>query len=84
MKRVGSYEAKTRLAQILKEVEAGETVVITRNGHPIAQLSAHLEESEGGEVVLSAPDQAMARLLRSTARLKGIRLADLRDDGRSH
>ncbi|MGE0668409.1 MAG: type II toxin-antitoxin system Phd/YefM family antitoxin [Sphingomonadales bacterium] len=38
MKRVGSYEAKTHLPRLLAEVEAGETVVITRHGVDIAKL----------------------------------------------
>lgn len=39
MKSVGSYEAKTRLPQLLTEVEKGQTITITRRGRPIAVLS---------------------------------------------
>jgi prevent-host-death family protein len=35
---VGSFEAKTKLAELLDKVEAGETVTITRRGTPVAQL----------------------------------------------
>ncbi|MBV8030837.1 MAG: type II toxin-antitoxin system prevent-host-death family antitoxin, partial [Betaproteobacteria bacterium] len=35
---VGSFEAKTKLAELLDKVEAGETVTITRRGTAIAQL----------------------------------------------
>ena len=35
---VGTYEAKTRLAELLTEVEAGASYVITRHGKPIARL----------------------------------------------
>jgi prevent-host-death family protein len=35
---VGSFEAKTKLAELLDRVEAGETLVITRRGRPVAQL----------------------------------------------
>lgn len=38
MSSVGSFEAKTKLAELLDRVEAGETVVITRRGRPVAQL----------------------------------------------
>ena len=38
MKRIGSYEAKTHLPRLLAEVEAGETVVITRHGVDIAKI----------------------------------------------
>jgi len=38
MSTVGSFEAKTKLAELLDKVEAGETVTITRRGRPVAQL----------------------------------------------
>jgi len=38
MATVGSYEAKTHLPALLKRVEAGESITITRHGHPIARI----------------------------------------------
>lgn len=38
MREVHASEARTRLAELLTEVERGETVVITRDGKPIARL----------------------------------------------
>jgi prevent-host-death family protein len=35
---VGSFEAKTKFAELLDRVEAGETVTITRRGKAVAQL----------------------------------------------
>lgn len=35
---VNVQEAKTRLSELLKRVEAGEDVVIARAGRPVAQL----------------------------------------------
>ena len=35
---VGVHEAKTHLSDLLRRVEAGETVVITRRGRPVAEL----------------------------------------------
>jgi prevent-host-death family protein len=43
MIEVGTYEAKTRLSELLDEVEKGETVVITRHGKPVARLVAEEE-----------------------------------------
>lgn len=37
-KHVGAFEAKTHLSQLLDEVEAGEKIVITRHGKPVAEL----------------------------------------------
>jgi prevent-host-death family protein len=31
-------EAKSQLSQLIRAVESGESVVITRNGRPVAQL----------------------------------------------
>ena len=38
MRQIQASEAKARLAQLLDEVERGETVIITRHGHAIARL----------------------------------------------
>ncbi|MDE0459572.1 MAG: type II toxin-antitoxin system prevent-host-death family antitoxin [Chromatiales bacterium] len=38
MQTVGSYEAKTRLPELLRSVEQGESITITRRGVPIARL----------------------------------------------
>ena len=38
MTTVGSFEAKTKLAELLDKVEAGETITITRRGKPVAKL----------------------------------------------
>ncbi len=38
MATIGSYQAKTHLPALLKRVQAGETLTITRHGHPIARI----------------------------------------------
>ncbi len=38
MKQLQSSVVKARLAELLDEVERGETVIITRHGKPIARL----------------------------------------------
>lgn len=38
MRQIQASEAKTRLLALLDQVEAGESVVITRHGRPIARL----------------------------------------------
>ena len=40
MGTISILEAKDRLIELVEVVEAGETVVLTRNGEQIAQLSA--------------------------------------------
>lgn len=38
MSTVGAFEAKTKLAELLDKVEAGETITITRHGKVVARL----------------------------------------------
>ena len=38
MVTVNVHEAKTHLSRLLKQVEAGQDVVIARNGNPVARL----------------------------------------------
>ena len=38
LEEIGSYDAKTRLPEILRRVEAGEAFTITNRGKPIADL----------------------------------------------
>ena len=35
---VNMHEAKTRLSELVRRVEAGEKVVLARNGTPVAEL----------------------------------------------
>jgi prevent-host-death family protein len=36
--QVGMHEAKTKLSQLVERAEAGEDIVIARNGKPVARL----------------------------------------------
>jgi prevent-host-death family protein len=41
MKQIQASTAKAQLAELLDDVERGETIVITRHGKPIADLKPH-------------------------------------------
>lgn len=75
MKQVGSFEAKTHLSRLLREVEAGEMVEILRNGHAIARIVPVGVEAK-------SPKEAMRRLLSSSATLGDLSVQQLRDEGR--
>jgi antitoxin (DNA-binding transcriptional repressor) of toxin-antitoxin stability system len=45
--QIGVKEAKSQLSEILRRVEAGETVTITRDGVPVADIKKH-EPKQGG------------------------------------
>lgn len=38
LEEIGSYDAKTKLPEILRRVEAGESFTITNRGKPIADV----------------------------------------------
>jgi prevent-host-death family protein len=46
MVEVASRELRNDTAGVLRQVEAGETVVITRRGKPVADLMPHRTESK--------------------------------------
>ncbi len=38
MPEIGTYEAKTRLPELIREVQRGQRFTITNRGEPVAQL----------------------------------------------
>jgi prevent-host-death family protein len=56
MKQVQSSVAKAQFAELLDEVERGETVVITRHGKPVARLVPD------GEAQKERVDRAIKRI----------------------
>lgn len=43
-------DAKANLSQLIREVEAGETVIVTRHGKPTVRLVVVEREAEAGPV----------------------------------
>jgi prevent-host-death family protein len=61
-KRLSVAEAKATLSERIREVESGETVVITRHGKPVAAL-VRAEDAERLERLRAAgPEGGLARL----------------------
>lgn len=78
MRTIGSYEAKTRLPELLREVERGERFMITRRGVAIAKIV-------GVEETADSPGAIIERLKSARARRPSIALDELlaaRDEGR--
>ena len=46
MAAVGVHEAKTNLSRLIRRVNAGEEIVITRSGKPVARLLGIEESSD--------------------------------------
>ena len=38
MKKIGAFEAKNRLSELLEAAENGEEIMITKHGRPVAKL----------------------------------------------
>ncbi len=76
MKIVGAFEGKTHFSRLLAEAEAGETIIITKNGRPVARLEPIAPDSQA----ITATD-AFAALLAMDKPL-GIDVRTLIDEGR--
>lgn len=80
MREIGAFEAKNTLGNLLDLVQAGEEVVITRHGKPVARL---VRERERGEMRARAraAAEAMDRLTQGTT-LGGLSIKALIEEGR--
>ena len=79
MREVGVYDVKTHLARLLAEVEAGETITITRHGKPVARLVP-----VGARRRSPAEAVAAIREFSKTHTLGGISPRELINEGRKH
>ena len=81
MREVGAFEAKTHLSALLDAVAAGEEIVITKRGQPVARLVP----PEGvGEARRRAAWRRIAEL-RGRVAAPGLTVPDIlaaRDEGR--
>lgn len=82
MREIGAFEAKTHLSKLLAAAEAGESVTITRRGHPVARL-VPVNDSAGNRA------EAMRRVASLRQRLAGQgttlgadEILSARDEGR--
>jgi prevent-host-death family protein len=79
MKVASAYEAKTRLAELLRRVQSGESITITKHGVPVAKL-VPIEE-------LRRPDvsETITALLdfRKGNKLDGLSIREMIEQGRA-
>lgn len=66
--RVSLREVNQNLARYVKAVEAGERIVITRRGRPIALLSPVTQQEK---TLSTAQEEALERLLNQSYNLGG-------------
>lgn len=77
---IGSYEAKTKLPELLRGVQAGKRYTITLRGEPIADL-VPAEGNKHADVVAAV--EAMRQFMRTAPPVKGIDLKALINEGRA-
>lgn len=77
LEEIGSYEAKTKLPEILRRVEAGEAFTITNRGKPIADIIPSRARDH------SKTEVAIANILKAKKhRVPDEALNELRNNGR--
>lgn len=89
MTTISHREMRNNSAEVLRRVEAGETMVVTNHGHPVARLSP-LEKSvlqdleEAGQLrrALRGSDALMA--IEPIPLREGVTTADILADVRGH
>lgn len=79
MREIGAFEAKTHLSELLAAAEAGETVLITRRGAPVARL---VPAGGSRAAALTRLAALRTRLAERNVRLSASEILSARDDGR--
>ncbi|HGG60015.1 MAG TPA: type II toxin-antitoxin system prevent-host-death family antitoxin [Gammaproteobacteria bacterium] len=77
MPTIGAYEAKTHLSNLLERIQKGERFIITKHGHPLAELIP--VGGRDSKAVKQAIDEL--RALKNELRQKKVRRRDLLDEG---
>jgi prevent-host-death family protein len=74
---LGAFDAKTRLSELLDRVEAGEVIVITRHGAPIATLQPY-DQAIDAKKAQKAIDGILALRTQLLKSGPGMSLAEIR------
>jgi len=70
---IGIYEAKSRLSRLVEKAEAGEEIILTRRGRPVARITGVRGSPRAGRALLLREIRKLAR------RVKIPRAVDLRE-----
>ena len=77
LEEIGSYDAKTKLPEILRRVEAGEAFTITNRGKPIADI---IPSRSGNRLKTEA---AITNILKAKKhKTSDVELSELKESGR--
>lgn len=76
---IGSYEAKTKLSELLRQVKAGKSFTITSRGEAIADLVPSLSAKTKDKTTAVEKLKAFMR----EKPVRGANIRDLIDEGRA-
>ena len=79
---VGSYEAKTHLPELLRQVQSGQIFEISVRGHAVARLIPATSPQEQRELAV-AKMRAFMQAQRVSCAGAGLDLRELIDEGRA-
>jgi len=76
---IGSYEAKTKLPELLRQVKAGKSFTITNRGVAVADLvpTADARSKNKAEAV-----ERLQAYIRKFGRVEGVNIKELIEEGR--
>lgn len=77
---IGSYEAKTKLPELLRGIQAGNRYTITLRGEPVADL-VPAEGSKASDAATAV--EQMRKLMLDAKPVKGVDIKALIDEGRA-
>jgi len=81
MREIQASDAKARLAQLLDDVERGETLVITRHGRAIARI---VPETNRRQEEVDKALSSIRELRKRTKKLSLKQILSARDEGRKY
>ena len=80
MQTVGAYKAKTNLSALLEKAGKGETIIITRRGEPVAELSRSDRRDSANVPEVIAAIRAHRENFASA--FEGVNIKELIEEGR--
>ncbi len=78
MERIGIYDARAKLSELIERVQSGEEVVLTRHGEPVARLVPEKRHRKGSGTAAVARIRALARKLN----IRDVDVRKLIEEGR--
>jgi prevent-host-death family protein len=78
MERIGIYDARAKLSELIDRVQSGEEVVLTRHGEPVARLVPEKARRKRSRAAAVVRIRALARRLN----IRDVDVRNLIEEGR--